>query len=329
MSFEIADKRVLVTGATGFIGGRVVARLLSQGAHVRALVRNPEKARALVSAGAEVVLGDLSKPENLREVVGGCDAVVHLAGVLNEFKPLEYFRTVNVAGTRALAEAALDSGVKRFLHASSIVVYGPVGRIDERSPRRPAAIPYCLTKAEAQTVVEQLARERGLPVIIVQPSQVYGPGDETWTLGPMRLLKAGLVVLPSHGRALLQPIYVEDLVDGILLALERGRTGESYLLCGARIVTVAEFFSHHARIVGRTWIPSMPAWMVRGIALLMEAIARLTGKTPPFTRNAIHFIADYKSTFSGGKAKAELGFEPHTSLEEGMELVRRHHSLVV
>jgi nucleoside-diphosphate-sugar epimerase len=249
-----------------------------------------------------------------------------MAGVLgDEFKPLEYFRAVNVEGTRALAEAALDAGVERFLHGSTVAVYGfgAGPGTNEGSPRRPGTDFYCLTKDEGQAAVERLARERNLPAVIVQPSQVYGPGDEAWTMGPLRLMKAGRLVLPAKGRGLVQPIFVEDLAEGILSALERGRAGEAYILCGAKAVTVAEFFAHLAHMLGKSRIPSVPVWLASGIASFSEVAARLTGRPPRFTRSAVRFVTDFATTFDGTKAKAELGFEPRTSLEDGMEAVRR------
>jgi nucleoside-diphosphate-sugar epimerase len=326
MTFAVRGKRILVTGATGLIGGKVAARLLARGASVRALARTPEKARALAGSGAEVVRGDMTDAASLRAAVDGCRGVVHLAGVLgDEFKPLAYYRAVNVEGTRTLAEAAADAGVERFLHVSTIAVYGfgAGPGTNERSPHRPGSDFYCLTKDEGQGAVERLVRERGLPAVVVQPSQVYGPGDEAWTLGPLRLMRAGKLVLPAHGRGLVQPIYVDDLAEGILSALERGRTGEAFILCGAKSVTVAEFFGHLARMIGKTRIPSVPAWLAAAFASLSEAAARLTGRPPVFTRSAVRFITDFESTYDGAKARAELGFEPRTSLDEGMGAVRR------
>ncbi len=326
MSFDVQGKRILVTGGTGLIGGHVAACLQAGGALVRALARNPERARALVSMGSEVVRGDMTDAASLRAAVDGCQGVVHTAGVLgDEFQPLDTFRAVNVEGTRALAEAALAAGVERFLHISTVAVYGfgAGAGTNERSPRRPGKDPYCLTKDEGQSVVERMAQDRGLPSVVVQPSQVYGPKDEAWTLGPLRLLKAGKLVLPSRGRGLVQPIFVDDLAEGIQSSLERGRTGEAYILCGARVVTVEEFFGHFARMVGKSRIPSVPVWLAAGIASLSEAAAKLTGKPPVFTRSAVRFITDFETTYDGAKARAELGFEPRTSLEEGMEKVRR------
>lgn len=324
MRFEVAGKRVLVTGATGFIGGRVVARLVERGAVVRALVRNPEKAHPLIATGVEIAHGDMTDSQSLREAVRGCDVVIHVAAALDEVMPLEYFRAVNVEGTRSLAEAALAEGVSRFVHLSSAVVYGGSGK-DEDSPRQPMATPYSITKAESEAVVSRLASERRLPAIIVQPTLAYGPEDESFTLGPLRMMRSGVFVLPGSGRGNIQPIYLDDLVDGVVRALERGHPGQSYILCGPRSMTFAEFFAHHARIVGRTWLPRVPVWAALAVAWMMEAVSRVTGKPPPFTRQGIRIVAGLDMTVSGVKAKSELGFESRVSIEEGMEIVRRRY----
>jgi dihydroflavonol-4-reductase len=134
--YDLRGKRVLVTGATGLFGRAVIRRLLVVGSTVRALVRDPARARGLLGAEVDIAPGDMTDPAGLRSVVQGCHAVFHFAAVLNEFQPPQFYRSVNVEGTRALAEEALAAGVERFLHASSIAVYGlrASGRIDESSP---------------------------------------------------------------------------------------------------------------------------------------------------------------------------------------------------
>jgi nucleoside-diphosphate-sugar epimerase len=324
MAYEMGRKSVLVTGATGLIGGRVAALLLSRGATVRVLARTSEKASRLARAGAEIVKGDMTDQASLRSAVEGCRAVFHFAGVLaDEFKPASYFRRVNVEGTRALAEAALAGGVERFIHASTVAVYGfdAGARTSERAAHVLNGDPYSDTKLEGQAVVEELAAERGLPAVIIQPSQVYGPGDDTWTAGPVRLALTGRLVLPGGGRGLLQPIFVDDLAEGVLAAAERGRTGEAYILCGSEVVTVADFFGRLARMAGRNKIPSVPYWVGFSAAALSEWWARLSGAAPAFTRSAVRFVNQRRTSFDGTKAEKELGFVPRTTLDSGFEAV--------
>jgi nucleoside-diphosphate-sugar epimerase len=183
---DLAGKRIFVTGATGLLGRGVCRRLLEEGAGVVGLVRSRERAKDLEALGATLVQGDLSRPDlGLDDAVHGCDVVVHCAGVMSpDFaKRRAYFRAVNVEGTRLVAEAALAAGVERFVYVSTAWVYGfdATPGTDESSPRHPSGDNYCDTKLETEELVRTLRAERGLPAIIVQPTEVYGPGDRSWT----------------------------------------------------------------------------------------------------------------------------------------------------
>ena len=222
-----------------------------------------------------------------------------------------------------LAEAALDARVERFVYASTVFVYGlkAAPNVDESSPRLLSNDLYSDSKLEAENVVRQLVQERGLPCVIVQPSQVYGPGDEGWTLTPMRMIQAGRMVLPDGGSGLIQPIYIDDLVDGIVAAARRGQTGQAYILCGPRAVTLREFLGFLCEMVGRRRIRSVPGPVVMIVATMAEEAARLTRRPPLLTRGAARYIM-MQATYNGGKAQRELGFVPRTTIETGMRLVR-------
>ena len=177
--YGLSGKRVLVTGATGLLGGAVIRRLLEGGSSVLALVRDSARARGLLGSEVAIAEGDLTDPASLRSAVNGCFSIFHFAAVLNEFQPLRFYWRANIEGTRALAEAALAAGVERFVHASTVAVYGlrATGRIDERSPRVRCGDSCGDTKLEAEELIRQMAVVRGLPAVIVQPTQVYGLGD--------------------------------------------------------------------------------------------------------------------------------------------------------
>jgi nucleoside-diphosphate-sugar epimerase len=323
MTPGMKSQPILVTGATGLVGGAVVHRLLDEGASVKILARNPAKTAGLSARGALIQQGDMTDPTSLEEAVHGCSKVIHCAGVLgDEFKPLSYFRAVNVEGTRRLAEFALEHGVERFVHVSTVAVYGFDARADttEDSPVHASGDFYSDTKLQGQRVILNLVRERGLPGVVVQPAQVYGPGDETWTLGPLRLIRAGKMILPGGGKGIVQPIFIEDLARGILAALERGRPGETYILCGPQAVTIREFFSRLAAMIGHAPMKSAPAWVALAVAALAEAGSKITGRPPRFTRSAVRFTLQ-ETTFNGTKAEEELGFRAQTTLDRGMNAV--------
>ena len=323
MALELDGKNVLVTGATGFIGSYVTKRLLREGAHVRALARNVSKADFIASEGAEIVHGDLTDPDSLKRAVQGCQLVFHFAGALpGGITPWSYYRSVNVEGARVLAEAAHDANVERFVHISTVFVYGiDAGPgTDESSPRKFSNDPYGDTKLEAENVVRQISLERGLPGVIVQPSQVYGPGDENWTLTPFKMIQAGRIALARGGAGLIQPIYIDDLVQGIIAAACRGAPGEVYILCGPRPVTIREYCGYFTQMLGRGLPPSVPGWTVLAFAAMAELAARLTHRPPLLTRGVARYMM-MRATYSGVKAQRELGFVPNTTLENGMRSV--------
>jgi nucleoside-diphosphate-sugar epimerase len=316
-------KTILVTGATGLIGSHVTERLLQEGGTVRAYVRHAAKAQSLESLGAEIIVGDITDGTTVSRAIKGCQLIFHFAGVIgHEFKPRSYFDAVNVEGTRILAEAALENNVEGFIHTSTVAVYGLDAKADtdESSPYRLSRDPYCDTKLQAEQIVRDLFHKRHLPCVIIQPSPVYGPRDETWTLYPIELIRTGRMVLVNGGKGLIQPIYITDLVDGILSASERGRAGESYILSGSEVVTIREFFGYYVRILKRKSLPSVPGWLALSFAGIFECASKVIRKPMPFTRCAIRGTM-MQATYSIDKAIRELGFNPTTRLEQGMALV--------
>lgn len=324
MGLQIQDKKTLVTGATGFIGSHLCRRLLKEGASVRIIARNLAKADTLRSEGAEVNYSDLTDYSSLYRAAENCQIVFHCAGVLgNEAKSWSYFKKVNTEGTRLIAEAALEAGVERFIFLSTSWVYGmdAKGHIDESSPLHLSKSPYCDSKIEAETILRNFLQDRGLPLIIVQPSQVYGTGKNVWINSTLQLTKAGIIFSPDNGAGLLQPIYIDDLVDGIMLAAQKGRIGESYIMCGPETVTVRDFFDYFLKMAGRKRIPSLS----KKISLKIGALAELVTKYTPLSITTTEVIRGItmQAIYSNGKARRELGFEPKIFLEEGMKRVKK------
>jgi nucleoside-diphosphate-sugar epimerase len=322
MDFEISGKKCLVTGASGFVGQNVSLRLMKEKAIVRALVRNRAKATFLEKSGAEIFSGDMTDQASLQKAIQGCEVVFHFAGVLNDFKPWSYYYKVNTEGTKILAEAALKAGVQRFIHTSTAWVYGMLAgqKITESSPHLKSGDPYCDTKLEAEDIVRQLFEKRGLPCVVIQPSAVYGPNDLTWTGRPLQLIRSGKMILVNGGRGLIQPIFIDDLVDGIIAAARQGRLGQSYILCGNEVVTFKEFFEHFSGMLNKKSISSVPGWAAMTMAALLELISRLTNRPPLLTRKEIRSVM-VMATYDGTKASRELGFQPRVDLAQGMAKV--------
>lgn len=324
MDYSLKQKQIFVTGASGLIGSRVTQKLLEEGAYVKALVRNPLKAGLLAQMGADIVLGDITDLNAVKNALQGCQLVFHFAGVLNEYKPWTYYRAVNVKGTELLAQAALEANVERFIHTSTVYVYGKktVGFVSENSPRYKSNDPYADTKLEAELSIQSLITEKKFPAIIIQPSQVYGPNDLTWTRGPIKMIRKGSMLLVNKGKGLVQPVYVDDLVYGVISAAKKGVIGETYILCGSEPVTIRTFFGYYANMIGKSRLPTVPFALAYAIAGMAELLAKLFDKPPVFTMGELSSVIMH-TVYDGTKAKDDLQWEASTSLPDGMREVRK------
>jgi dihydroflavonol-4-reductase len=313
--------RLLITGGTGFIGSGTALRARALGHEVRVtgLQRTPAEAanvERLRAAGVEVTLADLEGLAASPGQLEGVDAVLHLAAAQHEMNvPDAHFRAVNVRGTEALVNACLRAGVGRFVHGSTIGVHGRCqGRIDEATPTTPDNI-YGQTKLEAEQMALTRAGEQKVAVIRI--TETYGPGDRR-LLKPFKSIKAGQFLVVGNGRNLHQPIYVDDLVDLLLLAASHeAARGEVLLSAGKEAVTTDQMIGAIAAAVGkatpRLRVPLAP---VAAAAFLLETTLRPLGIQPPLHRRRIDF---FRKSFrlDGSKAQRLLGFVPKTGFSEG------------
>jgi nucleoside-diphosphate-sugar epimerase len=251
MITPLTNAKVLVTGATGFIGGRLAERLVVEhGASVRALIRNFGGAARLARYPVELVQGDLKARESVNRAVAGCDYVFHCAyGSDGED---DSRRIVNAQGTDYVLEAALKHGCKRVVHTSTVTVYGstPDGPLDETAPRRKTGFAYGDSKIEAeQTALGYVAR--GLSVAIVQPTIVYGPFGTTFTAKPLMELKTGRVILINAGDGIANLVYVDDVVSGMFVAaVHEAAHGQAFLLSGPEPTTWRSFYGAFEAMLG-------------------------------------------------------------------------------
>ena len=314
--------RYLVTGATGFIGPFLVKRLTLLGHSCRCLVRSLSKANAVLGPGVELIEGDITDKSHLKGIASGIDGVFHLAtlGHMHNFDmPKKMFYEVNVHGTINIMDEALAAGVKKVVHCSSVAAMGickdiPANEKSECLPHHP----YGESKLGAEKEVLRLVTAKDLPAVIVRFSMVYGPGDRRDILKLTRLAKRGMIPRIGKGTKLTPLIHVEDAVNGLILAMERGKAGEIYLITNAQ----SEQFDNMIKIIKETLgVSSMsipvPEWAALGAASVIEWISKIFGKTPIVTRKNIEStIAD--RVFSIEKAKRELGFEPIIDPEKGL-----------
>ena len=258
--FDFLGKRVLVTGGTGFIGGRLVERLVLEcNANVRILVRNFASASRIARFPIEMVRGNVMESCDVEAAMNGCDIVFHCAWEVQDSESME--RRVNVAGTRNVLEAALQAGVKRVVHLSTVLVYGapPDGDFDETTSRNPDNA-YAKSNLEAEKLAVSYTEKHGLPVSVLQPTIVYGPYGRAWTVGVLNQLKRGNVILVNGGDGLCNVVYIDDMVSAIILAAVKNEAiGEVFLIAGERPVTWKEFYGRYEQILGFSSTVSMTA----------------------------------------------------------------------
>ncbi len=323
---EIRGLSALVTGASGFIGGRLAERLATEeGVRVRAMVRNPMRGEGLRKLQLEIVKADLLDLSSLREAISGCDLVFHCAAMVRETGDRNEFFRANVKGTENVLKVSSDIGVKKFIHFSSVAVYGlnPPDGADEATPYRPCGNLYCDTKIAAEKAVWIAHQEAGLPVVVIRPTNVYGPYSNAWTIRPIKLINSGQMMLINGGTGLCNYVYIDNLLDATLAATKRDPSvGQVYLITDGIAVTWKEFFGYYAEMAGKPEIRSVPEWLAKTIALGMEMTSKLTGKPPKITREAVGFLTR-QARFSIEKARRELGYQPRISLEEGMKLTEQ------
>ena len=303
--------KIFATGTTGFVGSVVAERLRARGDTVVALVRDPTKADLLRRAGRDVIVGDLGDPDALRRGMDGCDAVVH-AGAIYEVgvsapRRIDMY-TANVDGTKAVLGAALAVGVPKVVHVSSIVVFGNTnGKVVDETYRRGEEYTsyYDETKTLAHRVAEAYG-EQGLPVVIAQPGQVYGPGDHSGIGALFRRAAAGKLPVLTFGDLGLSLVHVDDVADGIVHLLDRGRAGQAYVL-GGELARLRDAVRVMAALAGK------PAPRFEVPPSLLRLAARLRPDVAEVVRSAdgVTFWA------SDAKARAELGWDPR-SLRDGL-----------
>lgn len=311
--------KVLVTGATGFTGGHLARFLAAHGDSVRALVRDPARATALSAAGIEVVAGDLARRPTLPAALAGVEVVYNVAALYRQAGlPESTYRTVNADAAGWLVEAAARAGARRVVHCSTVGVHGDIEHppANEDAPLRPGD-PYQVTKLDGEHLAASSAAARGIELVIIRPSGIYGPGDRR-LLKLFRGVARRRFVILGDGKIFYHLTHIDDLVEGFRLAATvPAAAGRTYILAGGEVTTLNELVAIIAGEAGvRPRDVHLPVWPFWCAGAVCEAVCAPFGLEPPIYRRRVDFFTKSRA-FDISRARAELGFAPQVDLRSG------------
>jgi nucleoside-diphosphate-sugar epimerase len=320
--------RVFVTGGSGFVGRRLIATLKARGDEVRALVRSDKAAETVRAVGAEPVSGDLDDAEALRRGMEGCEAVVHTAAMVKAWGSREEFFRVNVEGTQRVVDAARAAKVKVLVHVGTEAMFvggKPIVQADETwtRPEKPLGL-YPLTKGLAEERVLAANGQDGLRTVVVRPRLIWGKGDTSLLPQIIESVRKGQFRWIAGGRHLTSTCNVANVVEGILLAIEKGRGGQAYFLSDGPPVEFRAFMTQMLDAVGvKAPDGELPRGVARVLAVVAETAWRVLplGGEPPIQRFILRLMGE-EVTVNDAKARAELGYVGHMTREAGFAEMR-------
>ena len=313
--------KILVTGGTGFTGKALVRRLLDDGHQVVALdFQEGLKTQELRDWGAEVVIGTVTDKEVVDRCMTGVEVVHHLAAAFRQLNvPNSYYWDVNVEGTRNVLEAARRENVKKFVYCSTCGVHGNVDNPpgNEESPIN-AADYYQQTKYEAEPIVKEY-QQKGMETTILRPAAIYGPGDPERFFMIFKRVNKGMFPMFGNGKTLYHPLYIDHLVDAHVLAQEPGKgVGEAYLIADEEYIEIETLVQKTAAALQvDVKIPHFPVTPVIIVGHICEKVCKPFKITPPIFPRRVDWYRQNRA-FSIDKAKRDLGYAPHISIDEGL-----------
>lgn len=323
--------QAFVTGGSGYLGRNLIRALVARGDAVRALARSEAAAMAVRALGAEPLRADLLDAKALCAGMEGCEVVFHAAATVEEWGPRELFERINVEGTRVVLAAAQAAGVARFVHVGTEAVFadgGPMAGLDERSVIPAKPLPrYPATKAAAERLV-RAANAPGFATVVCRPRMIWGGDDSSVLPKLIEAVRKGQWAWVDGGRYRTSTCHVDNVVEGLLLAAERGQPDAAYFLTDGESVEFRAFmeaqFAAHGVVAADK---SMPRWLVRLVATVCEwAWDNLPLKgAPPLTRMALA-LGTQEVTVSDALARRELGYVGHTTREAGLAAIKKARS---
>lgn len=317
--------KIFITGATGYIGNNLALRLAREGNTVHALIRSVNKAPLLNHPNIKLFEGDITEPASLEKAMEGCGQVYHLAAFARVWaKDVSTFYKLNVEATRFVLDAARKCGVQKIVFTSTGGVLGPSGNhpVKEDDARLGNVFnEYEDTKTQAEELCKEYCNKYGMHIVIVNPPRIYGPGIESESNAVTRLTKLYMSgkwkIMPGDGTKTGSYVYIDDIVNGHILAMQKGRSGERYILSGVN-ASYNEFFDTLGDITGKKLkLINLPVWAMMLAGYLMVIRTKLTGKAPLLTPKWIKKYF-YNWSLSCEKAERELGYT-YIPLKEGLQ----------
>lgn len=308
-------RSVFITGASGFIGRALANRYRALGAEVRGMDLQADPA-------SNVVAGNLTQPAAWSGHAKGCELFINTAAVVSLAAPWKLYRDVSVQGVRNCLDAAVAGGAKRFVQFSSIAALG-WDHPNDADEHCPVVIGkqyrYGVAKGASEHLVLAAHAAGEIDCTVIRPGDVYGPGSRAWLSEPLKMAKAGALILPNGGSGVFTPVYVDDLLDGVMLAagLAQG-AGQIFHLCGDGPATCKSFFSNHWRWAGRSGSPRcLPLSAAVALTRVIWGVNKLLQTTNEVTPDAMYMLAR-KGNISSAKAQRLLGYLPKVDLAEGV-----------
>lgn len=323
----MSDKRMLVTGSTGMVGRHVVRRAVECGYRIRALVQPGHDTTPIENLGCEFITADLTKADTVPPLVEGVDVIVHTAGMVGDWGAFEEYKAINQDAVETLLKAVHERNpsLDRFVHISSLGVYRWGDHFGEDETVPPDYVGYdgyTTTKAQAELICQRYIDEHKLPVVMIRPGFMYGEGDRHVLPRVVETLQAGTMMMIGDGCKVLDNLYVGNLADAVMLAVEKPEAiGQIYNIRDERLVDRNEYIGTVCDAIGARMPRRVPCWLAKRAIKPMAAIARMIGKTTPprVTKPRYKFMA-LNLEYSIEKAKRELGYVPKVDFKQGIPI---------
>ncbi|MBW4641482.1 MAG: NAD-dependent epimerase/dehydratase family protein [Goleter apudmare HA4340-LM2] len=320
---NLQNKTILITGIDEFIGLRAAELAIAQGMKVRGLRSSNTEDKKAQNLGVEVIVGSINDLAIAQKACQGVDIVLHTAQLAQEAGALKDFRQVNVDGAITIAKAAKTSGVKTFVHLSSVLVYGfnYPDKVTESWPLSSAENPYCQTKIEAEAALLQLNHPPDFGVVIIRAGDVYGPGSIPWIVRPVHLMRQKLFACAHDQPGVINHVYVDNLINAIFLAIEKETHGEIFNITDGEDTSCKDYFTRLAAMSGSPAPLSLGKDEIKLFLKLRVQGQKLFRKKADILPESIDFMTR-PYAYSIAKAKNLLSYTPKINLDQGLQLTQ-------